>query len=350
MEEQKEKEKEQKEKEQKEKEQKEQKEKEQKENLEKMPTENIELSTDQSNDPDIRHLVLSGGAIWGYKTYGALREAARQGMLDMNKIKTIYATSVGSMIAVVLAMQFEFPVIDDYLIKRPWQNVWGVQMNQILNIYHTRGIYDTGFIREYLAPFFGAQDYSMDITMQEFYEKTSMELHIFVTEINALECIDISYKTHGDWTVVDAVYASCSLPIVFSPIIRKDKCYVDGSLLMNYPLIKCIEAVEDKRQILSVLLTNKIRPTVELVQQANVTENSNFFDYMMVLVQRFLHHRVFMSDTSVEVPFQVYLSAPEFTLDYIDQCMRSQEERRTMIDEGTATMRKYIEEWTLSSR
>jgi predicted acylesterase/phospholipase RssA len=197
-----------------------------------------------------------------------------------------------------------------------------------------------------LAPFFRALDYSLDITIQEFYEKTGIEFHIFVTEINALECIDISYKTHGDWTVVDAVYASCSLPFIFSPIIRDDKCYVDGSLLMNYPLIKCIEAVEDKRQILSVLLSNKIRPTVELVQQVNVTENSNFFDYMMVLVQRFLHNRVFISDTSVEVPYQVYLSAPEFTLDYIDLCMRSPEERRAMIDEGTETMRKWIEELT----
>lgn len=308
-------------------------EKQEKENLEKMPTE---------KSPDIRHLVLSGGGIWGFKTYGALREASKQQFLDMSKIESIYCTSVGSMIAVVLAMKFDFQIIDDYLIKRPWQNVWGVNMTQIFNIYQTRGIYNENFICEYLSPFFKTRDFSLDITMADFFEKTAIELHIYVTEINEFECIDISYKTHPEWKVVDAVYASCSLPIVFSPIINGEKCYLDGSFLMNYPLIKCIDSVgiDQKDTIMSIFLNLEIN---SITEKMKITETSNFFDYMMVLVNRFLQSRLFLNDLTYKIPYECCMSSPEFNLEYIDYFLKSSDERRTIIEEGAQNMREWLQ-------
>jgi predicted acylesterase/phospholipase RssA len=298
-----------------------------------MPTENT---------PDIRHLVLSGGGIWGFKTYGALREASKQQFLDMSKIESIYCTSVGTMIAVVLAMKFDFQIIDDYLIKRPWQNVYGVNMTQIFNIYQTRGIYNENFICEYLSPFLKACDFSLDITMAEFFEKTAIEIHIYVTEINAFECIDISYKTHPEWKIVDAVYASCSLPIVFSPIINGEKCYLDGSFLMNYPLIKCIDSVgiDQKDSILAIFLNSEIDSTTEKMK---ITETSNFFDYMMVLVNRFLQSRLFINDLTYKIPYECCIYSPEFTLEYIDYFLKSSDERRTIIEKGAQNMREWLE-------
>jgi len=317
---------------------------EKKENLnkekEKMPTEKINLPQ------DIRHLVLSGGGLWGLKTYGALREAMQQKLLDMSKIETIYCTSVGSMIAVVLSMKFDLQIIDDYFIKRPWQQIWSIQMNQILNIYQKRGIYDTTFTREYLSPFFRACDFEVDITMQEFYEKTGIELHIYVTEVNEFECIDISYKTHPEWKVVDAVYASCSLPVIFSPIIEGENCYLDGSLFMNYPLIKCIDSVgiEHKHHILAIFLTSTMNPAVEKMK---ITDASNFFDYMMILMNRFLQSRLFMNDMTYKIDYELRMSTPEITLDYIDRCLKSCEERRDIIEEGSKRMREWIQERTI---
>ena len=321
-------------------------EKQEKENLENNPSENSENMPTENlsspSSPNIRHLVLSGGGIWGFKTYGALREASKQKFLDMSNIQSIYCTSVGSMIAVILAMKFDFKTIDDYLIKRPWQNVWGVNMTQIFNIYQTRGIYNTNFISEFLSPFLLARDFSLDITMAEFFEKTAIELHIYITEINAFECIDISYKTHPEWKIVDAVYTSCSLPIVFSPIITDDKCYLDGSFLMNYPLTKCIDSVgiDQKDTILAIFLNSEMNPVIE---KTKITETSNFFDYMMVLVNRFLHSRLFINDLTYKIPYECCMTSPEFTLEYIDHCLKSSDERRTVIEEGAQNMREWLE-------
>jgi len=309
---------------------------------EKMPTENMPTENIVDSQVDIRHLVLSGGGIWGFKLFGALREAHNANMLDISKIESIFCTSVGSMIGVLLCMKFDFTTIEDYLIKRPWQQVWSVNMNHILNIFQTRGIYQQGFMREYLLPFFKAHDYDENITMLEFYEKTGIEFHVYITEMNEFKCIDVSYKTHAEWPVVDVIYMSCSVPIVFSPIIRENKCYVDGSLLMNYPLCKCIEyiGIQSADKILSIFLTSEDNP--ESIEKKDVSETSSFFDYIMVLMQRFLQSRIFLNDMSYRIRHEMRMSSPEFTLEYIDACIKSVDQRREIVEEGAEKMREWI--------
>jgi len=311
-------------------------------NEENMPTENIEIQEEKIEKPDIRHLVLSGGGISGFKICGALRVASESNILDISKIESIFCTSVGSMIAVILCMKFDFTIIEDYLVKRPWHNVWNVNVNNFLNIFQTRGIFDINYIKEYLIPFLKARDYDDNITMLEFYEKTGIEIHIYITELNEFECIDVSYKTHPHWILFETVYMSCSVPIVFSPIIRENKCYVDGSLLMNYPLGKCIDYVgSDTNKILAILLTTEENPVV--LDKNGISETSNFFDYTMVLMQRILKNRFFVSDMSCKIRYEIRLSFPELTLEYIDLCIKSAEERRRIIEEGAEKMREFID-------
>ena len=306
------------------------------------PTENVSTEKEQNQQPDIRHLVLSGGGILGLKTCGALRVATELNLLDISKIESIFCTSVGSMIGVLLCMKFDLITIQDYIIKRPCHQICSVNINNFLNIFQTRGIYNINFIKEYLIPFFKARDYDDNITISEFYEKTGIDFHIYITDLNEFECIDISYKTHPEWTVIDAIYASCSIPIVFSPIIRQNKCYVDGSLLMNYPLGKCIDyvGIDNTDKILSILLTSKENPIV--LDKTNVIDTSNFFDFIMVLIQKFLQSRFFLSDMSYKIRYEMRMSFPNITLEYIDSCIKSSEQRRMIIEEGAEKMRQWI--------
>ena len=55
--------------------------------------ENIEhqIETKETNEPKektIKHIILSGGGIAGFSYYGALKETAKQGLWDINNIKT----------------------------------------------------------------------------------------------------------------------------------------------------------------------------------------------------------------------------------------------------------------------
>lgn len=125
--------------------------------------------------------------------------------------------------------------------------------------------------------------------MLEYYEFTKKEIHIFISEINSLELVDISYKTHPEWRLMDAVYASSALPFIFSPLLRDDKCYCDGGLLLNYPLRKCLEHGHDPHEILGINRTSTQKnDTDSPVIQNSILESSTLFDYIMVIFNKIM--------------------------------------------------------------
>jgi hypothetical protein len=110
---------------------------------------------------------------------------------------------------------------------------------------------------------------------------------------------------------------------------------------MNYPLIKCIENIgyENIHHIFGVLLLyqENLRENITYI-----SEISNFFDYVMVVIQRFLQSRFFMTDISCKIPYEIRMSSPEFTLDDINKCIYFSEHRRSIIQEGREKMCEWI--------
>jgi hypothetical protein len=40
---------------------------------------------------------------------------------------------------------------------------------------------------------------------------------------------------------MDAIKMSCCMPMLFQPIVRDGCCYIDGGIMVNYPLRECLE-------------------------------------------------------------------------------------------------------------
>ena len=307
-----------------------------------------------------RHLVLSGGSIWGLQTYGALRYAFSQGFLQRNLLKSVYATSVGSMIAIILLIDIDFDVLDKYLIDRPWHKVWSVSPVNLLAITETWGIYTKRFMDEFFVPIFKSKDVSLDITFAEFYELTGgVDYHIYATELNSFKPVDFSHTTHPTWKIMDAVYASCCIPVAFSPFRLQNRhgdgdgdscnaseCYVDGGIHMNYPLKPCVEKIgkENLHEILGILLPLS-------VENANKTKEDNekkekektFFDYISQLLNHLLKSRLFINDLSYRIPYQLELETFAFSIEYMQTVLNHPEERRKLIDEGSSQMQIWID-------
>ena len=53
--------------------------------------------------------------------------------------------------------------------------------------------------------------------------------------------VDISYKTHPNMTLIDALTATTAFPILIPPLCLNGNCYVDGGLLNNLPINPLIE-------------------------------------------------------------------------------------------------------------
>jgi len=198
----------------------------------------------------IKNLVISGGGPIMIQILGAIQFLEKNKFLDMNNIETIYGTSAGAMIGLCLCLKFDWDTINDYIIKRPWQDVFSIKVENIFDVYTRKGIFDIKTIEKCFKPLFDAKDISIDINLEDLYKLSKIELHIFAFEINEYKTHDISYLTHPKLSVLTAIQMSSALPILITPVFLEDKCYIDGGVSCNYPLKYCIDSGKNIEDIL----------------------------------------------------------------------------------------------------
>lgn len=298
-----------------------------------MQMENEEHNEKINNDVStIKHIVISGGDVTGFSFYGVLRESAKKNIWNIDNIETIYGTSIGSIVAIMLALKYEWDVLDDYLIKRPWQNLYKFNIYSMIDAIQKRGIFDSKVIEETLSPLFSGKDISIDVTMKELYEITNIELHFFTTEIHSFTLVDISHKTHPEWRVTDAIYSSSALPVLFTPYLKDDKCYCDGGLLMNYSISRCIENGADPREILGVMREQSNN------KNTTVKPDSSLIDYAMVVLNKAIEkYLVTQSDKKIAIEYRI-VSAKRTVYDILNTA-NSMEERIRLIAVGGALIK-----------
>lgn len=223
----------------------------------------------------IQHLVISGGGAAGLVEYGALKYLAQKDFWDISNVKTIYSTSIGSYIAIIISLGYDWESLDDYVIKRPWDKDIPIKADQIANFLGSKGIFDQSTTRIFLEPLLVAKDLSVNITMQELYDYTHIEIHIYATNLNGIypTSVDISYKTHPDLEVYKVIYMSSAIPFLFKPSCDLSNCYIDGSLFNNFPLNNCINDVGKIDEILAIKVQSKKEPF-------NIDYDTDFFNYL----------------------------------------------------------------------
>lgn len=210
---------------------------------------------EQEQEPrKIRHLVLSGGGEIGICFFGALKTSNQEGFWRIEDIKTIYATSAGSLFGTVTALTpfVSWEMLDVFFEKRPWEQVFNVNVDCVLSSVANCGILGRRTAVEFLSPVLRAADLSVEVTMREFFDVTGIEMHYMATNLDSFELVDISYKSHPNWKVVDAVYASCALPIMFQPIRIEGVLYADGAIFCNFPIKQCLAQADHPDEILAL--------------------------------------------------------------------------------------------------
>jgi len=190
---------------------------------------------------NIRHIVISGGGTMGLVYYGILQESNKQNLWNIEHIQTIYGTSIGAILATILCLRYDWNTLDDYFMKRPWEKVFHYDLHTLFSCVQNNGIFTRAVSEQILKPLLLGKDILPTVTMNEFFQKTGIELHLMVTNANMFEPVDVSYKTHPDWSLVDAVHSSCAIPFLFKPISIDGNLYCDGGFCVSYPIKQCIE-------------------------------------------------------------------------------------------------------------
>jgi len=300
-------------------------------NVEKISTINEKIKTNDT----IKHIVISGGGIIGFAQYGVLRESNLRGLWSFENIESIYGTSIGSILGVFLSLKFEWSVLDDYIIKRPWQNVINFTMYSIIQSFESRGILNIKIIEDILTPVLRAKNIDINVTMREFYELTDIELHIFVTELNNFNLIDICYIDFPDWRLVDAVYASCSIPIIFAPLLKDSKCYIDGGFILNYPLYPCIQSGKDPNEILGIC------QNMGKIQTITIDNNSTLFDFIFSIFNK-ITVNILNNHRNDNLKYGIVLNTTRLGIYDIFEFASSKEKRIEMVEYGVNQCIEFI--------
>ena len=283
----------------------------------------------------IKHLVISGGGPIMIQILSAVQELERNEYLNMQNIESIYGTSAGAIIGVMLSLGFEWETLNNYIIKRPWQDVFPVKVQNILDAYTKKGIFDIKTVEKCFKPLFDAKDIPIDINMEEFYELTKIELHIFSFEVNEYKVVDISYKTYPKLKLLQAVQMTCALPVLVSPVCIEDKCFMDGGVGCNYPLSFCIDSGKEPDDILG--FKNKYSE-----EKSNINENSTLLDYIL----NFLFKAVFNIHNNYVQPIiknEVICDASYITIDMLKSAVTSVEVRKELFEKGKVAANIFLQ-------
>lgn len=278
----------------------------------------------------IKHLVIPGGAIYGFSFYGALKELNKNGTLDFETIKTIHATSVGCLLAVILCLNYNWDELDNYIIKRPWHTLFHFTLHSILSSFLKNGMFDILIMKEMLLPLFNAKDVSIDITLQEFYNLNEIELHFFTIDLALFKLIDVSYKTFPNWTLMEAIYASACAPILFEPFKKDNIIYVDGGLLSNCPINELLNDSSIAPKIEEIFYINTL---VNCEDGPQVTKEFNLLNYIILLFTKIItfHSKLLCIDPKIK---RVLIKRTTIPLYDVFSIVNSKEQRIYLIEHG----------------
>jgi predicted acylesterase/phospholipase RssA len=293
----------------------------------------------------IKHLVISGGSVNGLFMYGALKHCHQQNMWKHSNLTSIYATSVGSILATILCLDFDWETVDNYLVHRPWQNVFSVTGELLFGAYAQKGLFNADLITEIFKPLFAAKELSLKTTFAEFYARFPIDLHFFSFDLNAFVPVDISHATFPDLPVLTGIAMSSALPGMFAPVflpdvLGKDKCcFIDGGIRLNYPVSECLrQHPDDLENILGVTVQiTKAQPdkNTNKNEDSHITKDSNILEYFIEFASK-INQFINSLAEKVELPHEIRCAScvDVFDFDTYRQIIESSDLRKEWIEKG----------------
>jgi hypothetical protein len=298
----------------------------------------------------INHLVLSGGGPNMFKLLGACQNLESQGVWNINNLQTIYGTSAGGIIGTLLCLKYDWETLDNYMIQRPWHDAYAVNIQTIFDAYTRRGLFDQKAIEIFMKPLMLGKDLSLNITLKEYYEYSGIELHLFTFEINNFVVEDISYKTHPELPLLIALQMTSALPIIISPVLQENKCYIDGGVAANYPLNFLLQRLSDEKNgnttsenVLAFKNIYDVPDISNVEKKFQVRYDSTLLDYII----NFLYKLIFNLNTEKKqdmIENEVHIHKTQLmTLSYLKKVLCSQNIRRELFEEGKLCATTFLQ-------
>jgi len=286
----------------------------------------------------IKHLVLSGGGPTLISNLGILQYLENANYFSRENIHSIFGTSAGALVGVLYCLHFEWEDLTDYILKRPWKDVFSIKVENILDAFSKKGIFDFKTIEKCFFPLLKAKDLKVDITLKEFFDYSNIELHFFTFEMNRFQVIDINYLSYPDLKLLTAIQMTCALPVLVTPVCLEEDCFIDGGIICNYPINYCLEKFKVKEEILG--FKNKYE-VEERKNNTKINKNSNLLDFIMNFLFKLISF-LCSSEKQPKIPFEVLTETKYMSIDFFKKSFFSEEARRELFQHGVNSAENFI--------
>ena len=275
----------------------------------------------------IKHLVLSGGGQLMIQLLGAIKHLEENKFIDLKDIESIYGTSAGAIVGVLLCLKYDWETIYDYIIKRPWKDVFKIKVENILETYTKKGIFDYKTVEKIFKPLLDAKDIPLDITLEDFYKYSNIDLHFFSFEVNEFKIDDISYLTHPKLQLLTAIQMTCCLPFFLTPVCLDDKYYIDGGIVCNYPLKMCIDAGKNIDEILG------FKNQYDSEKKSNINSESTLLDFFMCFFFKVIYS-LNTDNLQPVIKYEFLCKTDKMTVDSLKNSLGDIEIRKQLFNDG----------------
>lgn len=182
-------------------------------------------------------LALSGGGAKGFAHIGVFKLLEECGLMP----DVIVGTSVGALMGALFADGYSADEIKELFSGREFSEFAQLQLPK-------SGLFDSKRFRHFLRRHLRAK----------MFEELKIPLIVMATDLDNGE----SHEFRSG-PIVEAVTASCSIPIIFSPVVINGVHYVDGGLFHNFPVSIIRDSCERVIGVnVSPLVSQKYKQTI----------------------------------------------------------------------------------------
>lgn len=180
-------------------------------------------------------VVISGGAVKGISVLGCMRYLEEKGLLS--GVRNYVGTSAGSIVCLFMVLGFKHKEVRKFLIESlNDESIRTFDMEKALDMLTTFGLTDGSTIEEIFRRALYKKVHVREMTFLELAKATGKNLVVCAANMTKETHEFFSVDTTPMLSVVTAIRASCSLPLMFQPVKINDDMYIDGALYNNFPI------------------------------------------------------------------------------------------------------------------
>jgi NTE family protein len=295
----------------------------------------------------INHLVISGGGPKGLVAYGALQQLNKSGVWDIKNIKSIWASSFGAIIGVVLCLGYSWDDLDDYIVKRPWQDSVKVSLREYLDVISTKGIITNEFCEIAFKPLLEAKDIPIDISLRDFQKWCGITLNFFGTNINTSPpaSVLISEETIPNVKLLEALTISTAVPILIPPVFTNDMCLIDGGLINNFPVEACLSSPGVKKDnVLGVQMIFEVNDDKSIA----IDPECDVFSFLSKMLGGLISSLALLTRPRGMLKYEVECIEDGSTgLAEWEHILNDHESRKSLITRGMTCAERISEKWQI---